>query len=173
MAHAALALALGGMVHCDNLDNVDVSAGGKAVIKAGTLVETVLSDLDLQAFESIDFSSQLENQGVTKDDVDSVKMTQFVVRIEGPAGANFDFLDSVKFYAEAQGQPKILIAELVDVPTGAMKIELDVDPDVELKPYVVAPRMTISGEVSGKRPKEDTTVAAEVVLDVDVTIPGC
>jgi hypothetical protein len=33
--------------------------------------------------------------------------------------------------------------------------------------------MTITSEVKGKRPDQDTTVRADLILDVDVTVPGC
>jgi hypothetical protein len=51
-------------------------------------------------------------------------------------------------------------------------IELDVS-DAELKPFVVAPSMRITGKAEGSRPDEETTIAASAVFDVDVHIPGC
>lgn len=173
LVRAACVLAIGGMVNCEDLDNIDVEAGGKGVVPAGTVLDEVLSTLDLAPLQSIDLSQELENQGVTKDDVDSVRITRFTLRVEGPPGATFDFLESVAFYAETEGQPRVLVAELPEVPAGATELVLEVVGDAELKPYVVAPSMTISGEVEGRRPDEDTTVAASVVLNVDVTVPGC
>lgn len=173
LARVACVLAASGMATCDGIDNFEVEVGGKGVVPAGTLIDEVLGTLDVDALQSIDLSQELENQGVTKDDVDSVQMIRFTLRIEGPPGATFDFLESVAFYAETEGQPRVLVAEIQDVPAGATELELEVRPDVELRPYVVAPQMKISGEVEGTRPEEETTVAAEVVLDVDVTVPGC
>lgn len=173
LVRAACMLALGGMATCDGVDNFEVEVGGNGVVPAGTIIDEVLGTLDVDALQSIDLSQELENQGVTKEDVDSVRMIRFTLRIEGPPGATFDFLESVAFYAETEGQPRVLVAEIQEVPAGATELELEVIPDVELKPYVVAPQMRISGEVEGSRPGEETTVAAEVVLDVDVTVPGC
>jgi len=173
LARAASVLALAALTTCDNLDNFEVTVGGKGVVPAGNLVDELIAAVDFGSFESIDLSTDLKNQGVTKDDVDSVKIIAFKLRIEAPPGATFDFLTSVSFYAETAGQPKVRIARIDSVPPGATELTLTVEPDVELKPYVVAPKMRFSGDVSGKRPMQETTIAAEVVLDVDVTVPGC
>jgi hypothetical protein len=168
----ALALATAAIANCDNLDNFDVDVDATAKIPAGTVLDELLGVLDFQSFNSIDLTQELDNQGVTKEDVDSVVMTSFTLTIQGPAGANFDFLESVSFFAETEGQPKVLVAKLDPVPKGATTLELEMT-GVELKPYVVAPKMRISAAVAGKRPMQETTVLAAVVLDVDVTVPGC
>jgi len=168
----ALALASAAVTSCDNLDNFDVDVDATAKIPAGTVLDELLAVLDFQSFNSIDLTQELDNQGVTKEDVDSVVMTSFTLTIQSPAGANFDFLEVVSFFAETEGQPKVLVAKLDPVPKGAGAIEL-VMTEAELKPYVVAPQMRISAAVQGKRPMAETTVVAAVVLDVDVTVPGC
>jgi len=166
-------LALVGLTMCDSLDNIDVEAGGQATIPASTVVDTLLGQVAFLGFDQIDFSQQFANQGVTEDQVDSVHLSSFTMTVEAPASGNFDFVTSVAFFAEAKGQPKVKIASMSEIPPGARQIDLLVNEDVELKPYVTAPSMTISSEVSGKRPKEKTTVRADVVLDVDIHIPGC
>ncbi len=59
------------------------------------------------------------------------------------------------------------------VPQGKREIDLAINTDAELKPYVTAPSMVISSEVEGKRPDQETVLGAAVVLDVDIHIPGC
>ncbi len=174
LARAAGVLGLCALTMCDSIDNIEVEVGGKGVVPAGTVVDDVLGSLNFDAFQSIDLSAEFENQGVTKDDVDAVHVVDFTLRIESPADGNFDFLTSVSFFAETEGQPRVLIAKLDEVPRGARELPLTVMTGVELKPYVVAPKMRISSEarVSG-RPDDDTTVAADVLLDVDVSVPGC
>lgn len=159
---------------CDSLDNIDVEVGGKAVVPAGTVIDDVLGSLNFDAFQRIDLSAEFENQGVTKDDVDAVHIVHFTLRIESPADGSFDFLRSASFFAETDGQPRVLIAKLDEVPRGARELSMDVIDGVALKPYVVAPSMRITSEarVSG-RPDEETTVAADVLLDVDISVPGC
>lgn len=165
--------ALAALVNCDNLDNFDVTVAGNGVVPKGTIVDQLLNIIAIDGFDSIDLSAEFKNQGVTKDDVDSVAILSFTLEIVSPASANFDFLTSIAFFAEADGSPRAKIAELTSVPAGQRSIALNLVSGVELKPYVVAPSMRIAAEVSGERPPEDTEVKAVVTLDVDVTVPGC
>lgn len=165
------AVALVTAITCDNLDNIDVDAGGKVTVPAGTIVDKLLSGaLHFAGFDKIDFSQDFANQGVTKDQVDSVRLTSLTLSIE--SGSNFDFLQSISFSVEADGEPATEIARIDAVPKGVKTIELDVS-DAELKPFVVAPSMRITGKAEGSRPDEETTIAASAVFDVDVHIPGC
>ncbi|KYF75543.1 hypothetical protein BE11_05140 [Sorangium cellulosum] len=174
LARAASILGLCALPMCDSLDNIDVEVGGRAVVPAGTILDDVVGVLDFDAFQSIDLSAEFENQGVTKDDVDSVQILAFTLRVESPESGSFDFLRSASFFVETEGQPRVLIAKLDEVPRGARELSMDVVEGVDLKPYVVAPSMKITSEarVSG-RPDEETTVVADVLLDVDVSVPGC
>jgi hypothetical protein len=169
---AATAVALVSLTMC-NLDHIDVSVGGKATIPKASLLNTLLGNLAVTGFGSIDFSEQFQNQGVGKGDVDAVNMKTFTLTIDAPAAGNFDFIDAISFFAEASGVPKVQIATLSPVPKGKTKLDLVVDATVDLAPFVVAPSMSISSQVKGSAPAEDTTVDAEVVLDVNVHIPGC
>ena len=168
VAFFALATAMA----CDGLDNFAVEVGGDATGAKGTIVDTLLGVLPIDTFDHIDITQELDNQGVTKDDVDSVTMTAFTLTIVSPSGQTFDFLDSLTFYAESEGLPRVRIATLAPVPDGKSVLELDLD-DVDLTPYVTAPSMGITSEVSGARPDETTKIHANVVLDVDVNVPGC
>lgn len=172
-ARFAALLALGGMATCASIDNFEVDVSGKGTIAKGGLIDELLSTLSLDEFQSIDLTNELKNQGVTKEDVDSVRLLRFTLTIEGPAGATFDFLESLTFYVETQGAPKAVLARLPAVPAGAKELTLEVEEGLELKPYVVAPSMRITSEVKGTRPDQDTTVRADLTLEVDVTVPGC
>lgn len=170
----AIAVALVTSITCDNIDNIDVDAGGKVQVPAATLVDTLLAPaLEFAGFDSIDFSQDFGNQGVTKDQVDSVKLRSLTLTIDSPADGNFDFIESISFTASASGEDTIEIAKLDVVPKGVKTLTLQIDADAELKPYVVAPSMRIGGKVTGKRPSEATTVSAAAVFDVDIHIPGC
>ena len=117
-------------------------------------------------------SQEFRNQGYTKDQVDSVRMKRFTLTITSPQGADFDFIDSIAFYAESDGLPRVLVAELDPVPDGQSEIILDVNTEVELQPYVIAESMTITTEATGLRPEQETTVDANVVFDVDIAVTG-
>lgn len=166
----AAAVAFGALCTCGTLDRFDVETGAQATIAKATLVDKLIGALDFSEFEEIDFSQDIANQGVREDQIDSVKMKTFVLRTDDPS-ATLDFIESVEFYAEAEGLPRVLVASSSDL-AGQSSVELDLT-DEELKPYVVAPYMTIGAEVVGERPDEDTTIIAEVTLAVDATIPGC
>ena len=157
---------------CDDLDNFDVPVSGTAVIPKATLLDELLGLVPFDGFDEISFERELANQGVTADQVDSVRVSSFTLLIESPADADFDFLEGISFFASAPGQPEVRIASAEAIPAGARTIELTVD-DVELEAYATASSMVVRGEVQGKRPDVETKVRAEVVFDVDVTIPGC
>lgn len=162
-----------GLTMCENIDNIDISAGGKATIPKASLLDELLGAVPFSGFDKVDFSETFKNQGVTADQVDSVHIKAFTIIIESPDSGNFDFLKSVHFYAQAAGLPKVEIASMATVPQGKREIDLEVENDAELKPYVTAPSMQITSEVEGKRPDQETVLGAAVVLDVDIHIPGC
>ncbi|MFZ5469218.1 MAG: hypothetical protein ACOZIN_07220 [Myxococcota bacterium] len=118
-------------------------------------------------------SQDFQNQGVRKEDVKSVMVKRLVLQVTSPSDADFQWLSSIRFFAETDGQ-KDLIAfkEGIDqlglvAPNPRLELELA---DVELKPYVVAPSMSITTEASGRQPPKDTTIEATVRLGVDAVI---
>lgn len=157
---------------CDGIDNIDVEVSGSATIPAATLVDTLLGSLAIGGFDEIDFEQKFQNQGVTPDQVDSVKVKSFVLTIESPDDGNFDFLQGVSFFARAPGEDEVRIASAEAIPAGARTVELTLD-DVELQAYATASSMTIRASVEGEKPPETTQLRADVVFDVDVTVPGC
>lgn len=163
---AALATCTG----CGSLTHIDVNAGGKVTVQAGTVVDKLLAGpLDFTGFDKIDFTQDFANQGVGKNDVDSVRLKSLTLSIDAPADGNFDFLQSISFAIEADGAAKADLAHLDAVPKGKNALTLDI-PSTELKPYVVAPSMTITGTAKGSLPDQETTISAAAVFDVDVNI---
>lgn len=156
---------------CGTLDRFDVTTSASANIPGATLLDELLGAVTFGGFDKIDFSKQISNQGVSADQIDSVKLTSFVIHTEDGSGATLDFIKSASFYAEAEGLPKILVAS-GDAFAGQTSVELDLE-DEELKPYVIAPSMTLSAEVEGKKPQQDTVITADVTLGVDAALPGC
>jgi hypothetical protein len=157
---------------CGTLDRFDVSTSASASIQKATILEELLGAVNFAGFAELDFSKQIANQGVSEDQIDSVKIKSLVIHTPEGSGTTMDFIKSAKFYAEAEGLPRVLVASSAAF-TGETSVEMDVDTELELKPYVVAPAMTLSAEVEGKRPPEDTELTADVILTVDATVPGC
>jgi hypothetical protein len=165
-------LTLGMLACCSDVDNFDVPVDAEATIPAASVLDQILDPLSFGALESIDFTQELKNQGVTKADVDSVHLKSFSLTVKIPAGQTFDFMDSIAFSVETEGQPQALVAKLDSVPKGTTKIELTVETGLELAPYVVAPSMRMTTSVKGKRPMQETTISAHLVFDLDVNVTG-
>ena len=157
----------------DELDNVEVEQDGQAQIPAGSVIDQLLGDLAFEGFDDIDVSQsqELENQGYTEDQIDSVHLETLTLTVSAPAGGDFDFLESIAFFVEADGEERVEIARLEPVPEGATELDVPVA-DVELLPYVVAESMTVTTEAMGAAPDDDTTVDAHLVFDVDVNVSG-
>ena len=165
-------LALGMFTGCSNADNFDVPVDAEATIPAATIIDQLLDPVSFGALESIDFTQELKNQGVSKSDVDSVHLDSFALAVKAPAGQTFDFIQSISFSVETSGQPKAVVAKLDSVPKGATTINLTAEKGLELAPYVVAPSMRMTTSVQGKRPMQETKVAAHLVFDIDVNVTG-
>jgi hypothetical protein len=136
-------------------------------------VDKLLGEVAFSNFDKVDFSETFQNQGVTPDQVDSVRIKAMTILVEAPNSGNFDFITSLHFFAKAEGLDKIPIGSMEMVPKGKRELNLDIDNGSELKPYVTAPSMQILSEVEGSLPDQETVIAAAVVLDVDIHVPGC
>jgi hypothetical protein len=149
------------------------SVDGTATVPQATIVDQLLQSLAFAGLDQIDLTNEFQNQGVTKDEVSSVVLSKMTISVTSPQGATLDFMKSLSFSASADGEPDVEIAHVDSVPAGATKIDLDVDPGVELAPYVVAPSMTLTAHVTGSSPSQDVTLAAHVELAVAANLPGC
>lgn len=159
---------------CSDIDNVEVEATGQAMIPRGTVVDQLLSDLEFAGFDNVEISESQEliNEGYTEDDIDSVRIQRMTLTVTAPAGGNLDFIDDIAFFVEAEGLPRVEIGRLDPVPAGQSAVDVVVDASVELRPYVVAPVMTVTSEGSGMRPDQDTSIDAYLLFDVDVNVSG-
>jgi hypothetical protein len=153
--------------------HVHPAVDGSAMVPAATIVDQLLGTLAFAGFNQIDLTEQFQNQGVNKSEVSSVVLSSMTITIQSPQGETFDFLESVAFFASADGLPEVEIAHLDMVPRSIGTLNLDIEPGVELAPYVVAPSMNIRTQISGSEPSQDTTLGAHVVFDADANLPGC
>ncbi len=160
---------------CAGPGQIDVTETARTTIPKGSLLEQLAGDLGFADFATIDLtqSQELQNQGVERHQIEHVYLQRLMLRIvDDPSeGRDFTFIDSIAFFAEADGLPRRRIAHGGPFEEGAREVGLDLD-DVDLAPYATAPSMTLTTEVSGRRPSMDTTVEAEVVLRVHVNVGG-
>ena len=164
---------IGLTVACGGLDQFEIEETSRSVVPGASLLEQFAGDLGFSEFASFSVSENqtLANQGVTKEQIDSVTISELKLTISSPMGTDFTFLDSLSFFASAEGLEKRRIASGGPFEMGEDVIILTLD-DVELKPYAVASAMQITTEVEGRRPDEETTIDANITMLVDVDVSG-
>lgn len=136
----------------------DVDVSGDSTIDGGGLISTLFppSFGGFTGFNISD-STSFKNQGISKDQVESVTLKSLTLSTTAPGSANFDFLDSISFSVSADGQAKKVVARITGVQKGLKTITLSVEP-VELAPYVTAEKMSLTTDATGRPPQDDTTV---------------
>lgn len=144
----------------------DVKTEGQTTIQKGTLLEQLVGSFGFDSFSSFDISQSQEfkNNNTQKSLVKEAKVKSLTLTITGPATQNFDFLEEVSFFVEAPGQTRKRIAFKL-IPKGVTTFAMDLD-GVDLTPYVKADSIKITTEAKGKRPTNDTTVQAILVLTI-------
>lgn len=174
MRRASILLACLPLVMCSDLDNFQIEQKSSAQIPGQTPLEQLLGSVSFAGFDNFDITqnAELKNQGVTKDQIDSVKLSRVTMTVRSPeSGQDFTFITSLRFFVESPGLPRALIATGGPFPANAQVVELDLE-DVELAPYAAADTMNITTESTGQKPRQDTTIEAAIGLDVDVNVGG-
>jgi hypothetical protein len=159
---------------CGNLDNITVTKSASSTVQGTGALGGLGSSLGFDGFNNIDVSDDesFKNQGYSRNEIDSVKLKELTLDITAPpSGVDFTFIKSIKFYASSPNLAKVLIASGGPFTAGARSVGLDVE-DQELVDYATADSMTVTSEVNGTAPSQDTTVKATLKLDVDVNIKG-
>ncbi|HEX8700267.1 MAG TPA: hypothetical protein VF815_15580 [Myxococcaceae bacterium] len=124
------------------------------------------------SFAGLNFNENqdFKNQGVQKDEVSSVSAKSVELRLVAPDDADFGFLDTVEFFAQAGDQEKRFaskrnIAQLaLRAPNPVLKVDVE---DVELQPFIAAPTMSILVRGRGRMPEQEIRLQAIVVLKVE------
>jgi hypothetical protein len=121
------------------------------------------------SFTGMDFDANedFQNNGVTKDQVRSVTVESFELKIVDPTSQDFSFMNALTFSARA-GDLEEVVAQKENIPDGQRSpLVLDLT-GAELRPYVTAPTMSLVVRGNGSVPPQDTRIQAEVVLEVVV-----
>jgi hypothetical protein len=146
----------------------DVPVTSESTIQGSSLPGVNLLPFNFANFAALDLSStsEFKNQGVSKDQVQSVKLKSAVLDVTAPAGGNFDFLKNLEFdVAKSDQDTKVPVAHITTIAPGSVRLTLDVD-DVELGPYVTADAMKVTTKANGTPPNQDTTIKASLVFEV-------
>jgi len=156
-----------------DLFTVGVEDEATTTIPAATPLEVLLGDVGFGDFASMDLTSsqEIRNQGVEPGDIEEVFLVAFELEALSPDGADLSFIDRMELYVEAPGLPRRRVASQDDFPAGEAVVAFELE-GVDLTDYVVSEAMTLSTEVEGRRPDDDTEVEARYGIDVGVTAQG-
>lgn len=148
---------------------------GEATVKGSPLGGVLTAFPAIGSFTNLDFSQNQDfrAEGVTKDQVSSVRVEAISLRILSPSSQGFDFLDSIGFFARTS-DAEAPIADRSDIPSLGLEppnpeLRLDVKP-TELQPFITAPQMSIVTRGKGRLPPQDTHLEAQVTLRVQIKL---
>ncbi len=156
------------------LDTFNINERSRATIEGATALDQLVNNFGFDEFVAMDITTNetLANQGVERHQIDSVTVTSIVLSIpEESDGQDFNFIESLAFFADADDLERVKVAEIVDVPDDVSSLELNVT-EAELADYAAKESMDIITEVNGRLPSETTIVDADVGLRIDVDISG-
>lgn len=142
----------------------DVHAEGDAQIQGCQGLQCVLASLGFGSFGALDLSQSQEwrDNNANKDKIRSATLTSIALDVTVPDGGDLSFLKNLKFYVSAPDAGKVLVAEGSTFPAGQSHVDLGTHSEVELMQYVKASSMTITTDVQGTQPKQNTTIHAKV-----------
>ncbi|MDY7226664.1 hypothetical protein [Hyalangium rubrum] len=165
-----------GLVACAPVSFDSELKGETTVAKGPPGVTTLLNAFPaIGSFAGLDFDQNpdFRNQGVSKDEVSSVKPKAIELRLLSPDDADFGFLDTLEFFAKAGDQEKRFarkqdISRLgLQAPNPVLRMEVE---DVELQPFVAAPSMSIIVRGKGRMPEQEVRLQAVVTLSAQVDL---
>lgn len=135
---------------------------------------SALNQLPLNPFGGLKLNINLDQELQARDagPAEGVFLQELKLSITGtkmPQGDtdNFNFLDSVTIYADADGLERKQVATLQDVPQNKQQISLNTESSTNLKPYVEA-GMTLEAEADGSVPDDDTSLRALATIRVEL-----
>ena len=174
LANARIAFLLVPLATCSGVDNFRITESSESSISGATIVEILLGDLGFGDWLNLDITQNetLANQGIERHQLDSVHLYSLTLDIiDGHPEQDFSFIETIRFYVESPGLESKLIAQGGPFVDGLTSVGMDLEP-VNLASYAGAESMTITTDVTGRRPDRRTTLKAEIVLSVDVSVAG-
>lgn len=150
---------------------VRVDHEASTVVEGAGVLGELLTTLELGGLDDLSLSveQELANQGIAPGDITEARLVELV--LSTPDGEDLSFLTSVSFAISAPDLDTVRIAYGDEFPAGQTSVTLSLD-DVDLAPYLVAESMSIGTEAEGELPEDDTTIEADIALDVTATAQG-
>lgn len=170
----ALAAMITMLISCDRLDeltmfNIDYTTN--FTIQATTLLGT---PFDIVTPETTTNSeAEFENNNTNTDLVESIKLTELTLNLQTPESGDFDFLNDISIFINAEGQEERLIASRTNIPEdGSRVLQLDVE-DTELREYIREESYTLRTETTTDQTiKSDHEIEIFTRFRVDAEILG-
>lgn len=144
----------------DKLTQFTVKDSSEVVIPATTLILDSPLTLPTPNIE-IDLDEQFENNNSRKDLIESVKLTKMTLIVKSPDNGSFDFLNKVELFINVEGEGRVLLASVMDIPNDGLRTIAMVVTDTELREYFNKENYTVSGAVT-----VDKTVESEYTLEI-------
>ena len=166
MRPSALLLAL--CCGCSSLLSFDVDSSGTTTISGGGLLAGLPS---FTGFNNLSFSQsqQFANNNTNKDHISEARLTRLTLKVTSPTGADLSFLTKIDFFIEAPGQARVHIAGISPLPAGQSSVDLTLD-DRDIASYAKADSFSITTSVTGHSPTSDTTVEADLRLNIHASV---
>ena len=169
---AGMLLACGG----NSLFHIELEESSEAFVEGtgllGSAVELV-GGLGFDGFTQMNIvnAEELQNQGVSPGDIESAELVELRLAVKNPSDGDMSFLDSMDIYVSAPDLDRVLVASQNSFPEGSQEVYFELE-GVNLVDYVVSEALTITTDVVGTAPVDDTTLEASFVLDIGVTAQG-
>lgn len=159
----------------NELFSITIEESAQATIPGNSLGELtdLIDTLGFDGFSDMDISEseELRNQGVSPGDISSTTLEKFELTVLSPTDGDLSFLSEVAVYVETADLEPLRIAYSDSFPEGQKNIVFELD-DVDISEYVVQDSMNITTEVAGSPPSEDTSIEADIALEIGVTSQG-
>lgn len=116
--------------------------------------------------------STFGSNNTSADLIESIKLKAMNLDITAPGDRDFDFLNSIKIYIDADGLSEILIASLTDIPADVDNIDLEIN-DNDLKDYLTQEKFKLRVEtVTDEFLSNDVNIDVKSTYRVDASILG-
>ena len=159
----------------NELFSITIEENAQATIPGSSLgdLTDIIESLGFDGFSNMDISEseELQNQGVSAGDISSTNLEKFELAVLSPTDGDLSFLSEITVYVETAELEPLRIAYSNSFPEGQSTVVFEVD-EVDISEYVVQDSMSITTEVTGSPPSEDTSIEAHIALKIGVTSQG-
>lgn len=155
------------------LATITVDVEDTVTVEGGGLLSELVGQLGFDGLTAMNLvdSQELQNQGVSPGDIQEVFLSELTFTALSPDGADLSFIESLDVLVSAPDLPQERVASQDRFPAGQPVVGMDLD-SIDLTAYVVSESMTLTTDVTGNQPVDDTEVKAYVAVDIRVTARG-